>query len=199
MAGLFHRPLNPWFVGQKFGENKACVDNATSTKIVNCDGLNPPPGYRSLYGLKGHTGIDVGAYHGQEVYCAQAGVVDYVDTNPRTGLDVRVVSEIGGKKYRHIYEHLLGYQHPMGARVKTGELIGWANNTGWSAGDHLHFQIEEWQDGGGWVAVDPEPLLSEFFALNVLYVNDKLAWLREQIAKLADTIADYLRSKGRMT
>lgn len=125
---FLHRPLKQFIVNQKFGQNNACVDNATSRNVITCDGNNPPAGYRSLYGSAGHLGVDLAAYHGMEVYCILDGVVDSIDTELRSGLDVRIVSEYGGKKYRHIYEHLMGYQPKIGDRVRVGQLVGWADN-----------------------------------------------------------------------
>jgi murein DD-endopeptidase MepM/ murein hydrolase activator NlpD len=190
---IFHRPVKPWVVGQKFAQNSACVDTATNSKVISCDGLNPPPGYKSLYGSQGHKGIDVRAYRGQPVYAIADGVVDEIDTNPRTGLDVRIVSEINGKRYRHIYEHLLGYQHHVGSKVLAGELIGWADNTGYSAGDHLHLQVEEWR--GKWVPIDPEPLLSNLFAPDALFIANKAQWVKERLAILSEEVTEFLRKR----
>jgi murein DD-endopeptidase MepM/ murein hydrolase activator NlpD len=185
---FLHQPVNPWRVFQKFGENQACIDLETNSKVIACDGLNPPPGYRSVYGPKGHSGVDVWAVHNQPVYCACTGIVDSIDTNPRTGLDVKVVSEIAGRRFRHFYEHLLGYQPKKGDKIETGGLIGWADNTGYSSGNHLHFQLEEWFNNK-WVPVDPEPYMFDAYALNVNQVKK----LSEMVARLADLVADWLR------
>jgi murein DD-endopeptidase MepM/ murein hydrolase activator NlpD len=190
---ILHQPVRPWIVGQKFGANEACVDLATGKKTIACDGLNPPPGYKSLYGSTGHKGIDVRAYHGQPVHCALDGIVSHIDTNPRTGLDVRIESEQGGKRYRHIYEHLLGYQHKVGDKVEAGEVIGWTDNTGYSAGDHLHFQLEEWT--GKWTPIDPEPLLSNMFAGDALLMSNKIKYIKEQLAIFSENLAEYLRKR----
>ena len=195
MDKLFYKPLKPFILTQKFGENKACID-VTGTKVITCDGFNPPTGYRSVYGPKGHTGIDAVAHYGTPVYNSRKGIVDSIDTNPRTGLDVRIVSEIGGKAYRHIYEHLLGYQHKVGDLVETGQVIGWADNTGFSSANHLHFQLEVWEDNR-WIPIDPELLMSNIHAQDVLWAEAKLLYLREQVALLAEAIAEYLRTKKR--
>jgi murein DD-endopeptidase MepM/ murein hydrolase activator NlpD len=192
---LFHWPVpRPTLLNQKFGENQACVDIATGSKTIFCNGLFPPDGFRSLYGAKGHLGIDIPAYHGQEIYCSREGLVDFIDTNPRTGLDVKVVTEIAGKRYRHIYEHLLGYQPKLGSQIQTGQLIGWADNTGYSAGDHLHFQLEL-EVNNVWVPIDPQLYLSDLYAKDVLAINFKLKYIAELIAKLADNWAAWLRNK----
>lgn len=192
MNKFLYQPVKPFIVGQTYGENKACVDLKTGVKVIACDGLNPPSGFKSLYGPQGHKGIDVRAYHGQEVYCAQRGVVGGVDTNPRSGLDVRIETVIEGKKYRHIYEHLLGYQPRLGDKIETGQLIGWADNTGFSAGDHLHFELQEWRNGN-WISIDPIPVMEAKFAKDILAINNTIKYLYEQVALLTDNLANWLR------
>ena len=181
----FYRPVKPFVVNQFFGENQACVDIATGKIVITADGNNPPKGYKSLYGPGGHKGLDLRAKHNQPVYCALDGTVYKIDTNEKTGLDVKVESTIDGRKFRHVYEHLLGYQPKVGDFVKAGDLIGWADNTGWSAGDHLHWQVEEFI-GEKWVPINPFPLTSPTHAQDV-------RTLSELLARLADLLADKLR------
>lgn len=181
------RPVKPLHINQPFGENKACVSTDGNQKVINCDGKNPPAGYRSLYGDAGHLGVDMRAVHNQPVYNVLDGEVYRIDTDAKSGLDVRVESEWNGRKFRHIYEHLLGYQPQVGDKVSAGDLIGWADNTGYSAGNHLHFQLEE-KIGRNWTPIDPMPLMSRFYAQDA-------RTLLELIARLADLVADLARSK----
>lgn len=191
MSKFLYQPVHPYIVNQKFGENKACIDLATRSKTITCDGLNPPPGYRSLYGPLGHLAIDLKASHGQPVYCSYEGVVSSIDTKERSGLDVKVFSEFEGKKYRHTYEHLLGYQPKIGDKIGTGDLIGWADNTGYSSGDHLHWQVEQWINGA-WVAIDPEPLTFNSFAL---LQGNQFKQIKESLAVLLEKLSELLRKK----
>lgn len=186
------QPIKPFKINQKFGENKACIDLATGTKYKTCDGNNPPKGYKSLYGSKGHLGIDLKAYSGQQVYCACRGIVDFIDTQPRSGLDVRIRSEVNGEVYIHIYEHLQGHNVKVGQEVNVGDLIGWADNTGYSSGDHLHFELRK-KVGGKWVSVDPLPLMFEgenSFALDTVSLFKRA---KETLAVISEWISDYLR------
>ncbi len=185
-------PVTPRIVNQYFGENKSCVDLATNSRVITCDGLNPPAGYKSLYGPLGHLGLDLRALHSQPVYCAADGVVDFIDTNPRSGLDVRVVTERNGIKYQHIYEHLLGYQPRVGDSIKKGDLTGWADSTGYSSADHLHFELQQWIDNA-WVPIDPLPFLDDLYALDAKLLQSKLDYLKEQLAVISDKIAEWLR------
>ena len=190
-------PLKQRIINQKFGENRACIDNETNSVILTCDGNNPPLGFRSIYGPKGHSGLDLSASHGTEVYCAKGGIVDSIDTNPRTGLDVRVISVVGDRVFKHIYEHLLGYQSKAGDRIETGQLIGWADNTGYSSASHLHFELQE-LIGDVWIPVDPQLYLGDLYAKDALFYENTLKYLKEQVAMLSDRLADWLR-KGRKT
>lgn len=192
MSKSFFQPVKPFVIGQSFGENKACVSLDGKNVVINCYGKNPPTGYKSLYGVNGHGGLDLAAKHGQEVYCACDGIVYMIDTQPKSGLDVRVESIVDGIKYRHIYEHLLGYQKKIGDKIVTGELIGWADNTGYSSGNHLHFQVEQ-LIGSKWVKVDPIPLMEQTFAKDILFLKNKIKYLKEILAKLLDRSATKLR------
>lgn len=185
---FLHQFVKPFRIFQKFGENRACIPIGGG-KVIACDGNNPPPGYKSLYGFPGHKGIDVPAYHGQPVYCACDGVVYDIDTKEKSGLDVKVLTERNGEKYLHVYEHLLGYQPKKEDKIKTGDLIGWADNTGYSAGDHLHFELKIWSSGN-WKSIDPEPFLTNLYALDVRGIVGKL---KELSAQLADWLAELLR------
>jgi len=190
---FIYQPLKPYVVNQPFGANNACVSTDGLNKVISCNGHKPPKGYKSLYGSKGHDAVDLRGKHGQEVYCALEGVIASIDTNPRTGLDVRIVSQHNGKTYRHIYEHLLGYDGKVGDLVKTGQLVGWLDNTGWSSGDHLHFEFQEWKDGQ-WTPIDPEPLMFNIFARDQVFHESLLRWVKEFMARHADNFAYSLRS-----
>lgn len=184
---FIYQPISPFVLHQTFGQNKACVTTDGTKKVITCDGNNPPPGYKSLYGPRGHLGLDLKATHGQPVYCVCEGIVSSIDTQEKSGLDVRVVTEYQGQKYRHIYEHLMGYQPKVGDKLETGSLIGWADNTGYSSGDHLHFQFEIWDNA--WVPINPMPYMFETFALNVSLTRR----VKELIAILSEKVADMLR------
>lgn len=193
---LLFQPVSPFHINQGFYDNNACISTDGMSRVVTRQpGMSCPVGFKSLYADGRHGALDLRAYHGQEVYCAQGGTVYKIDTNPKSGLDVRVESFVGGRRIRHIYEHLLGYQAKVGDELKTGQLVGWADNTGYSSGDHLHFQVEEYQ-GGKWVKIDPEPLMAPIFAKDVLKAESTIKYLQEQVALLADRFATYLRTRA---
>src|SRR5260370_31962867 len=85
----------------------------------------------------------------------------------------------------------------VGVAVKAGDLLGYADNTGLSTGDHLHFGLKpqaEAEPAGTWInvaqtngylgAIDPTPYLNGRFAEDI-----KLA---EEAAAITTTAADLL-------
>lgn len=129
-------PIKPMFVNQPFG--------------------NVLPVYTSM-GLAGHNGIDFAAKHGQPVYAAHDGIA-YWENDGASGMGVVLCSEeifdYNGTpaKMKTLYWHLADpVKEPklkspiygnIPVKVKRGDLIGYADNTGVSTGDHLHFGLK---------------------------------------------------------
>lgn len=185
---LIYQPLKPFVINQEFGANRACYNTKTK-QVITCDGNNPPKGFKSLYGKGGHKGLDLRAFHGQIVSCVQRGLVYKVDANERSGLDVRIESNENGRRFRHIYEHLLGYQHKVGDYIDTGQTVGWADNTGWSSGDHLHFETWEYINGK-WVLIDPMTIMYDLYAGDAAKLFTQI---KELLAKVLEILTDRLR------
>lgn len=192
MKPIFHWPVTPTMINQYFADNKACVRTDLTGGLIVCDGNNPPAGYRSVYRDGHHGALDLKTFHGQAVYAAAKGKVYYIDTSAKSGLDVRIEHEIEGKKYRTIYEHLLTYKVEVGQEIEVGQQIGNADNTGWSSGDHLHFQVEQFMNGM-WVKVDPLPLMSGLNAPQALLYTYQLLYLRQKLAQLVEALAHKIR------
>lgn len=188
---LIYQPLKVMFVTQKFGNNGVCVNNTTGA-LIGCDGYNPPEGFRSLYGDRGHLGVDLAAGSRVRAFCAQIGVVYDIDTNEKSGLDVRIESEVNGRKFRHIYEHLSRVDVEVGDVIETGQQIGIPGMTGYATGEHLHFQVEEFIQGQ-WTPIDPMTVMVTVPATKVLAINNTLIYATEAVSKLADDIARFLK------
>lgn len=187
------RPIHPFVVGQVFGANTVCVDLATGSKFISCDGYNPPEGYRSVYTSKGHTGIDLPSHRWNKVYAAYDGIVHGINTNEKTGLGVIIKHFVDGEHYMTKYWHLAAMDVDLGQKVGVGDFIGYADNTGWSSGDHLHFELGKVNHlGGNYEPIDPLPYMYPTFALDAKGI---IARIREQIATISDKLADLLRSR----
>lgn len=160
---LFY-PTKQWSVFQKFGE---CHPSVCAI-------------YRGL-GLNGHNGIDAFAKHGQIVRAAHDGTVTFAGEDDSAGYGVVVRTNekfeynTTTAYYKTIYWHLQkdGIQVKAGQKVKTGDVLGLADNTGLSTGDHLHFGLKpvykgetDWQwtnaeqNNGYKGAIDPEPFFT---------------------------------------
>lgn len=201
MRKLFYRPVDPWVVTQRFGENNVCIDNATGKRVISCDGRKPPAGYRSVYSLmRGHNALDVAAKRWQPIYAAADGTVDEVETEESRGLGVGVRHDFGADGlWKTRYWHMVALDVHKGDKVKTGELIGYADSTGLSTNDHVHFELKpllpsgknKFQDNGYFGAVDPTPWMHDSFALKF----SLLTQLRELAAKLLDMLSDRVRRR----
>lgn len=161
---LFY-PVAPVNVNQKFGL--------------------PDPKYTAL-GILAHNGIDLASVHGQPVYAAHAGTCyPEVDDSGGNGVVIRtlITFDYEGTQvhFKTIYWHLMKADAvvKMGQVVKPGDLIGYADNTGLSTGDHLHFGLkpqtwseENWtwmnpaQNNGFKGAIDPAPYWNGYSAVD---------------------------------
>lgn len=220
MPKFLYYPITPFVVNQPFGVNPATY---------------------AQFGLKGHNGIDLRAFHGQPVYAAHDGTA-YFESDANQGEGVVVISnqtcnydvdacvftfnlqkpEVFWKSvYWHFCDELkdpkfvspvLKYQRAnngAGMEVKAGDLLGYADNTGFSTGDHLHFALKPIKKGnpnpqdatddtpGQWVnvspnngflgGIDPAPYLTATPAQNVpelVITEKKLIPLLQQLVEL---------------
>ncbi|MCX6742078.1 MAG: M23 family metallopeptidase [Candidatus Pacearchaeota archaeon] len=85
-----------------------------------------------------HTGVDLKASEGTNVYAAYGGTIISVGRNGNYGR--RIVIEHGG--FLTTYNHLKSYNkmHPS-QEVEIGQIIGKIGSSGLSTGPHLHFEI----------------------------------------------------------
>jgi hypothetical protein len=175
-------PIKPKFINQGFGGNAATY---------------------AQFGLAGHNGIDFQAYHGQPVYASHDGQAWYeIDENQGHGVvvttnerfDYTTLAGVSTQAYfKSIYWHFCdsnkepqfkspveGYVDPQnGLPVKAGDLIGYADTTGFSTGDHLHFGLKPQflhypadytnieQKDGYLGAIDPTPYFNGLFAQDI--------------------------------
>ena len=102
----------------------------------------PVPGYRyvSRWMSSGHKGSDICAAYGTPIYAADSGVVTSAGWNAAgSGYGYSIVINHGGMTT--LYAHCSSVVVSSGQYVKQGELIGLVGSTGWSTGNHCHFEI----------------------------------------------------------
>ena len=102
----------------------------------------PVPGYRSVsrWMSSGHKGSDICAAYGTPIYAADSGVVTAAGWNAAgRGYGYSIVINHGGMTT--LYAHCSSVVVSSGQYVKQGELIGLVGSTGWSTGNHCHFEI----------------------------------------------------------
>lgn len=90
-----------------------------------------------------HYGIDVGnaGIGGKNIYAAQGGTVitAYGDGGYHGGFGNYVIIDHGGG-LSTVYAHCSAVNVVVGQQVNKGDVIGYVGSTGWSTGNHLHFE-----------------------------------------------------------
>ena len=136
----------------------------TDSRVVNQYFAENPDMYKG-FGLAGHEGLDLFALTGANIYACADGEVVEAGSRPKShpyGVQVRIKHEYGTEKYETVYAHLQEALVKVGQKVKAGERIGLADNTGNSFGSHLHLTLKkEGAKVEGYPAgiIDPWPYL----------------------------------------
>ncbi len=90
-----------------------------------------------------HYGIDVGnaGIGGKNIYAAQSGTVitAYGDGGWHGGFGNYIIIDHGGG-ISTVYAHCSAVNVYVGQEVSKGDVIGYVGSTGWSTGNHLHFE-----------------------------------------------------------
>lgn len=96
---------------------------------------------------KEHSGIDIAANQGEEIYAVQDGRVVFAGTKGGYGKTVEIKHKDGSISR---YAHAERLHVRVGDRIEAGECIADVGSTGRSTGAHLHFEIRKYGK-----AVDP--------------------------------------------
>lgn len=198
---LYFPIRKPYFITQFFGQNNL-------------------PIYKEL-GLLGHNGIDVACQRGTPVLAAHDGIIVYagMDGNEGIGVVIRTNEQFldinnQPQWFKSLYWHLINnVPVRVGQQVRIGDIIGYANSTGLSGGDHLHFGLKPQYPGennttwwnsentnGYKGAIDPEQYFiknSPFPGRNIGYISayeikSSLQSIAEQIKIIAESIAKFI-------
>jgi murein DD-endopeptidase MepM/ murein hydrolase activator NlpD len=111
------------------------VGSPLDGKINSGFGYRKDP-FRSSIGF--HSGVDIDAKFGDPVVATADGVVKKTGWQGSYGKTVVIQHEDG---FETIYGHLSKISVEEGQKVKVGEMIGKAGNTGRSTGTHLHYEV----------------------------------------------------------
>lgn len=123
--------------------------------------LTSPYGMRTLNGIPGkHNGYDLVGVDSKEVTAVEGGTVIYsriiADKNNRTWEWGNYVCVQTVKGQYHYYCHLDSRAVYAGQRIKPGDKIGIMGNTGYSFGEHLHFEARK---ADGRTPINPQEVL----------------------------------------
>ena len=87
-----------------------------------------------------HGGIDIVAKEGTPVMAAGDGTV--VSVADKDGWGKLIIIQ-HGEEFDTYYAHLSKFAVTEKQRVKSGQIIGYVGNTGYSTGPHLHFEVRQ--------------------------------------------------------
>lgn len=209
-----YRPVKSNYLTQKWGDSKACINNAGRVVTRMMNGLCPPrfrDFYKSIGLTKGHNGYDFGAYLREAVYVPVMYPAWYrFDKDNAGGLGVDIVSkepllkctEPNCSKMHYIKvrlwhnDQVIGYERK---NLSAGDLVALAGSTGRSSGVHVHMGAK-WcdkngvgihKDNGSYGAFDYTPYYENTFIHDVLRrekismeIHEKKETLRDLYKKL---------------
>lgn len=96
-------------------------------------------GWRTIFGRRdNHLGIDIPAPGGTPIYASNGGTVVTATGSGSYGNYV-VIDHGGGKST--LYAHMSRIGTSVGQKVGQGQVIGYVGTTGYSTGNHLHFEV----------------------------------------------------------
>lgn len=210
----FYAPLKPFIVHQHFAENDACVRDfgGPNQRVVSKVNGVCPIGYEELYpkfGMRGHNGLDCRAGE-DKLFSPIRGIVVEKQTVPARGLGLGIMTfdKVMTDSYPKPYFvklrmwHLKQMYVEVGDTVEIGQLIGITDTTGYSAGNHLHFEGQVMdKDAGGHpfladnangigAAFNIEPHWNGKFA-----VDEQIITLQQRLIILLQQYVAYLKQK----
>ena len=138
-------------------------------EITKSHSIDTPVFSNTLNEWRVHTGIDISADEGAEVYCAADGVVTKVYSDPLFGRSVEVTHDGG---IVSIYSNLASQDITVkeGQSIKSGDVIGKVGDTSLSEladEPHLHFSVNV-----NGVSVNPLDYISESSKQASLGISD---------------------------
>jgi len=96
----------------------------------------------SQFGLKGHNGEDYAVELGNDIYSTHAGTITQVSQDDSLGWGVEVTNMVNNFKTRYWHMKKGSILVKVGEIVGINDKLGEVNNTGYSFGNHLHFDLQ---------------------------------------------------------
>lgn len=100
--------------------------------------ISSPYGWRDYPSHEFHTGLDIPANGGSNIYAANAGTI--VRASEYSSYGNCVIIDHGGGQTT-LYAHMSRILVSQGQTVSKGDVIGLVGSTGYSTGNHLHFEV----------------------------------------------------------
>ncbi len=107
--------------------------------------------FGDMYDNGPHNGLDIGAPYGTPIVAVQAGQVISAEYHWSWGNNVLIWHNT---EFATRYAHCSSLAVEPGQYVEQGQIIGYVGNTGYSFGNHLHFEV--YYNG---TRVNPDPYL----------------------------------------
>lgn len=148
-------------------------------------------------GMKWHGGYDWFSKMGEPIYfdVDYPGIVLNTEIDSKGGLGLNILTESAAIILKHRYWHLKSFNVKAGDKIYTGQLIGFADTTGYALGSHLHRDMKEMLkdsvtgaykvknlDNGSFGTIPVEQYFQNIFVL------DYIATLRTQVSVLEKMI-----------
>jgi len=88
-----------------------------------------------------HTGVDLAAPFGTPVYAGGDGVIQRASRVTGIGVSI-ILNHANG--FQTVYAHMsrIAKGIKRGTRVRQGQIIGYVGSTGYSTGNHLHYEVK---------------------------------------------------------
>lgn len=127
---------------QKFNASQDKIEPSSGSDIVPTQGRLTGKYGRMVTGPNGnkipHPGVDIAAPEGTPVVAPENGKITLIKYgSPSAGDYIEMITADGE---RHRFLHLSKIETTQGELVKKGDLVGRVGSTGFSTGNHLHWE-----------------------------------------------------------
>ncbi len=150
---VLKEPVNEELViGTAYGNTGLVYDGTSGSTAMQWPTGGGVSISRGWLGLYVHNGIDIAGPAGTPIYAADGGVVTFVNYGG-SGYGTHLIID-HGNGIQTLYAHNSELYVSVGETVGRGQVVAGMGSTGWSTGNHLHFEVRL-----GGTAVPPEPYI----------------------------------------